>query len=105
MKKIRELETLSSLHSAIKFGKKGSTDQIAEHLGVSRACMYKYLEELKQLGAEVEYCRTKRCFRYLNNFHFKISIETPELELVYGGRKSVPYTKKRRKSFLFELGF
>lgn len=103
MKKLRELETLCTVHRAIKFRMFGSASEIADKIGLSRSCLYKYINEIENLGGEVSYSRSKHCFYYQNDFELKIKIETSEINRVFGGRNIVPSTIIERSNSMFEL--
>jgi len=66
---------LESVHRAIKNKITGTPKEIAENLEISRAYLYNYIEDLKNIGAEVEYNRTSQHFFYKNEFDIKIVIE------------------------------
>ena len=64
-----------SVHKAIKNKITGTSNEIADKLGISRACLYNYIDELKSIGAEIEYNRANQHFCYKNEFNLKIVIE------------------------------
>ena len=86
MKKIKELETLGSVHRAIKLKLQGTASQIAEKIGISRSCLYKYISEIESFGGCVKYSRISQCFYYINDFEFKIIIQTSEMNQIIGGK-------------------
>jgi biotin operon repressor len=40
----------------------GNTDEFAEKLGVSRRSLFYYLEELRDLGLQFEYCKKRKTY-------------------------------------------
>ena len=48
----------------------GTADEIAEKLNVSRRTLFRYLEELRDRGAAIEYCKCQRTYSLKNNFDF-----------------------------------
>jgi len=64
-----------SVHKAIKNKITGTPKEIAEKLEISRASLYNYIDDLKNIGAEVEYNRSSQHFFYKNGFNLKIIIE------------------------------
>ena len=64
MRIIEKTLKLESIHIAIKNKIIGTPKEIAEKLKISRACLYYYIESLKDAGAEVEYNRTSQHFFY-----------------------------------------
>lgn len=94
---IQKYSQLAKAHHLIKKQYKGTPDEIANLLDMSKSSMYRVLEELEQLGAEYKYCRTCMCFKYTNNFKLKITIETNEMTKVFGGQQN------NLQAFDFEL--
>lgn len=82
---MKELELLASIHRLVKNRRTGTPQELAIILGISRSCFYMYLDKLRDLGAEIYYCKSSRHFRYLNSFEFKVTIETPHMQHVIGG--------------------
>ena len=85
---IEKIQKLERLHLAIKQEISGTPEDIAKRINISRACLYIYIEELKNLGAEIEYSRNSHCFFYKNNFSFKISITNNDILKIYGGKNN-----------------
>ena len=101
---MKKLKTLCSVHRAIKTQVKGSTTEIAQRVGHSRSCFYKYIEEIQNLGAEVSYSRSTRCFSYQYPFELKLEINDDGMTQIFGGNKKrnfLPSTKNGRKGFMF----
>ena len=111
MRIIEKTLKLESIHIAIKNKIIGTPKEIAEKLKISRACLYYYIESLKDAGAEVEYNRTSQHFFYKNEFDLKLIIEAitlPENELkdIKGGNFSTfffPSNYIRRKEITFAV--
>ena len=85
---VQKYSQLTKAHQLIKKQIKGTPEEIANLLGMSKSSMYRVFEELEQLGAEYKYCRTCMCFKYTNNFKLKVTIETNEMTKVFGGQQS-----------------
>lgn len=64
------LRKLTKLDRLIRMRLTGSPDQLAVLLGVSRRNLYSYLNDLKEMGAEIGYCRKRKTFYYKNNLAF-----------------------------------
>lgn len=62
---------LERLHELIRRCATGTAEQCAKKLEISRAGFYRHLEMLKMFGAEIEYCRYKRTYRYITDFQLK----------------------------------
>lgn len=85
MRNIDELERLGRVHDIILKKRNGTPAELASYLGISRSCLYKYIDELKVLGADVAYSRNFGFFYYRNEFRLKILIETSEICQIIGG--------------------
>ncbi len=48
----------------------GTADEIAEKLDISRRTFFRYIEELRDRGAEIEYCRYSKTYSLENEFDF-----------------------------------
>lgn len=94
---VQKYSQLTKAHQLIKNQIKGTPEEIAKRIDLSKSSFYNYMEELKQLGAEIKYCRTCQCFKYTNNFKLKVTIETNEMTKVFGGQQI------NLQSFDFEL--
>ncbi len=62
MQAIKQLNRLKKLDTLIQQGKTGAPEEFADRLGLSRSQLYNILEELKDLGAPIEYNRSARSF-------------------------------------------
>ena len=63
-----QFKTVARLHHLIKGKATGTPAYLAQKLEISRSSVYNYLEALKELGAEIKYCRTGESFYYAENF-------------------------------------
>lgn len=79
---LRTIERISRLHQLIKEERTGSPDYLAQRLGISRASLYRMIDELKSYDAPIEYSRTLESFYYTKGFELKIycSLELIENE-------------------------
>ena len=58
------INAIERIHQLISLKATGAPDELAQRLGVSRSTVYEFIESMKNLGAEIEYCRSKRTFVY-----------------------------------------
>jgi predicted DNA-binding transcriptional regulator YafY len=53
----------------------GDAQQLATQLGIARSTLFKYLNDMKELGAPIAYCRQRKTFYYRDKgffmLHFK----------------------------------
>ncbi len=100
---IDNLKKLEYLHFKIKTHSTGTPDELSCKLQKSRRAVYNMIDELKDMGADICYCRTKQSFIYKNNFDFSIVIKTSN---ILGGRKQfvnniLKCNYNARNSFIF----
>lgn len=85
---IQKYNQLANIHQLVEKQLKGTPDEFANRLGISKSSLYNYFDQLKQLGAEIKYCRSCMCFKYTNNFRLKITFETNEMTTILGGQQN-----------------
>ena len=90
MQAIKQLDRIKKLDKLIQQGNTGAPDEFAGRLGLSRSQLYNILEELKDLGAPIEYNRSMRSFYYKEAFRIVtvayVEFITPQgAERIYGG--------------------
>lgn len=64
----------------------GSPEKFAERLGIKKTMLMEELQELRSLGAEVKYCKTRESYEYANKFLLKIGVEANEQNSIKGGQ-------------------
>jgi len=67
---------------------KGAAQDYAYKVNISRSSLFNYINELKDMGAHIEYSRTLNSFIYLNEFVFEIKIESlsdEKTKNIFGG--------------------
>lgn len=69
------LQKLSYLCSLIRRKATGTPGQLAEKLQISRATVYKLIQELESFGAEIEYNRIKRTFVFVVEVDISVEVE------------------------------
>lgn len=59
------------LDNLIRMKATGSPDQLAARLNVSRTTIHRYLNELRNFGAPIKYCRYRNSYYYEEEFQLK----------------------------------
>lgn len=67
------LQRLKRIDSLIQKRGTGTPIQLADRLGVSERCLYKYLNLMKEFGAPIKFCNARQSYYYDEDGHFKIS--------------------------------
>lgn len=86
MRYIEKTMLIARINQLIKQGRTGSAREFAQRIGVSKSTVYDILETMKMMGAEIEYCRNRRSYYYLNNKVLLIGFVNASR--VKGGNKS-----------------
>ena len=73
MKSFEQLERLKRMNRLIKEERTGSPQEFAKRLGVSKSHLYRCIEEVRELGAPIRFCRTRQTYFYKNEFELKVS--------------------------------
>ncbi len=94
MNNISKLLILERLHKLIKQQYKGSADEYAARLNISRATLFNHINDLKYFGAKIMYNRFINSFEYLNDFTFEIiikaeSLSNEQMNNIQGGKSFV----------------
>lgn len=66
------LSLIKRLHDLIRRKATGSPEELADRLNISRASLYRYINDLKSLGAPIKYNKERRCFGYEEPFDLKL---------------------------------
>lgn len=64
---IEQLRLLQRFDSLIARRGTGSAKELASKFGISRSSIFNYLDTLRQLGADIEYCEQRKSYYYVNN--------------------------------------
>ena len=70
---------LQHMDQLIRQRKTGNADALARKLGISRRQVYYWLEELKDMGLEIDYSREAGSFVYLKPYKINITLDIKEL--------------------------
>ncbi len=67
---LEHLDLLRRMDGLIQHKATGRYDTFARRIGISVASLFRRLDELKMLGAEIEYCNRRQSYYYRNTFSF-----------------------------------
>ncbi len=87
MKLIEQLQLLDRLDQLIRLKATGTPAQLASRLEVSERTVYNLIDTLRQLGAEIAYCKYRCSYQYESEiqFSFTITVKEGESKKVKGG--------------------
>ncbi len=67
------------MHQLILSHKTGTPDEFAANMCMSRRQLYRSLDDIRELGAEISYSKTECSFYYENRFGLNVVFEVTEL--------------------------
>jgi len=98
MKALEQLERLQRMNQLIKNERTGSPDEFSQRLGISRRQLYSYIENIKDMGADIGYSKNRRTFYFCNGHEVEISysfkIISKELSRTINGGFSVNFFQR-----------
>lgn len=71
---------LNSLHRLIKMCNTGAPDELAHKLHISKRHLYNVLDDLRALGAKIDYSRSDYTFYYTNSFELHLNLQIEYLD-------------------------
>lgn len=91
MKLFEHIERINLLHKLIEQKRTGNPEDLAKRLDISASRLYCILDDLKLMGAPIEYSRQLRTYYYAFAYKIDISIsfgalKQYELKVINGGR-------------------
>ena len=64
MKFIEKIQTIERIDQLIRLRATGTPSELASRLKISRSTVYEIIDCMKQMGAEISYCKRNGCFFY-----------------------------------------
>lgn len=80
MELINEIHRLNTLHQLIRMCNTGSPDELAHRLHISKRHLYNVLDDLRALGAKIDYSRSDYTFYYTNSFELHLNFQVEFLD-------------------------
>ncbi len=80
MELINKIHQLNQLHLLIKMCNTGSPTELAKRLHISKRHLYNVLDELRALGAKIDYSRCDYTFYYTNDFDLHLNLQVELLD-------------------------
>lgn len=74
MKFLDQLQVLDRLDQLIRLKATGNSKDLANRLGISFRNVYNLIAILKDLGAQILYCRVRQSYYYANEVSFNFSV-------------------------------
>ncbi len=67
-----QLRQIKRLHRLIKRKATGTPEQLANRMNISRATIFRRMDDLKELGADIAYCRNRQSYYYESPFELNL---------------------------------
>ncbi len=84
---IKYIERLRRMDDLIRRKATGTPDEFASRLGLGKSVLMQELCELKELGAEIAYCRERKSYCYEQEFILKIGkLDNSKQQELKGGQ-------------------
>jgi biotin operon repressor len=84
---IEQLQLLQRLDRLILRKGTGSARELGALVGLSRSSVFNYLDTLRSLGAEIDYCEFRKSYFYINDTRPRLPIlSAANSELYQGGK-------------------
>ena len=79
MKTLKQLERLRKAHKLIQRGNTGSPSEFSRRLHISERALYRTLEYLREMGAEVSFSRYSNTYYYSEDFDLLVNVSIKAL--------------------------
>ncbi len=78
MKLIEQLQLLERLDQLFRLKATGTPAQLAARIGLSERQLYRLIQELKEIGFPIEYCKQRRCYYYTMKIQLRFELQVDE---------------------------
>lgn len=90
MKTLKQLERLRKAHKLIKQGNTGSPSEFSKRLHISERELYRILEYLREMEAQISFSRYSNSYFYSDDFELLVNVSVQalvnkELVTIYAG--------------------
>ena len=87
MKLLQTLQVISRTDQLIRLKATGTSAELAKRLTVSERSVRRLLTTMKQMGAPIKYCTSRKTYYYEETVHFRFGFycKQEDLEKLYGG--------------------
>ena len=75
MNTLHQLQNIQKVHELIRTEKSGPSSSISQRLNIPHRTIQRYIQELRNLGADIHYDAVRCTYYYMNEFVFRFNIE------------------------------
>lgn len=87
MSLLKYIERLKRMDDLIRRKATGCADEFATKLGISKSQLYDELKEMKELGAPIEYCPTRKSYVYSAEARLTFTFQS-DFKQIKGGKNN-----------------
>ncbi|MCB0517859.1 MAG: hypothetical protein H6577_24835 [Lewinellaceae bacterium] len=69
---LEQLHLWQRMSGLIKRKATGPPEEFAKRLGLKRTALFRHLETLRSMGADIRYCRERQSYFFETDFEFRI---------------------------------
>ena len=84
---LQKIQTIERFDQLIKLKATGSARELALRANLSKSTVYEIIDLMKSMGAEIEYCKSRRSYYYVVEKTLRIGFVAKQK--VYGGQSKV----------------
>ena len=94
---IKKLKLLERIDALVARKGTGSAEDLADKLGICRSSIFNHLDTLRQFGAEIDYCKFKKSYFYVNDKRPRLPmIPKSDSENYYGGESFFDFFRQSK---------
>lgn len=82
---IDRLNIIERIDQLIRQKRTGTTVELARKICLSERQTRRYIEEMRDMGAEIEFCKSQSTFKYTKPLRFNYGFQEIELNKIKGG--------------------
>jgi len=86
MSLLKYIERLKRMDDLIRRKATGCAEEFAKKLGISKSQLYGELKEMKELGAPIEYCPTRKSYIYNSEVRLLFTFQQKDFNEIKGGQ-------------------
>ena len=73
------MQRVNELNEKLAAGKTGTPAKLAAYLHISERCLYSFIDNLKQMGVPIAYCKKSESYIYTRPYKMSIEFQLQEL--------------------------
>ena len=104
MHAIKYLDRLKRINKLTKTKTTGNPKELARKLGISESHLYRYIEEIKEMGVPINYCRYANSYYYTKAFDLSVNYSIKLISEEECKQISAGFSIKKASLLFYESG-